>query len=80
MKTISFNILSRIKVFITLKSFNDKQSSTANKSPQSNAVSVVDKALQASALETFQRKAYMGHFMAGPIAFLHPGLLQQDKR
>ena len=77
MKAFSINILDRIKMFIQI----DNQASKPERIIHRQQENVVqsrpgEPKSNESDLAVFQRKAYMGHFMAGPIALIHPGLFK----
>ena len=77
MEAISINILNRIKMFVKVNNLTSKQACTVQKEgKQEHCQSIETGSNKESDLVVFQRKAYMGHFMAGPIALFHPELFK----
>ena len=78
MKAFSINILDRIKMFIQFNNLTSKPERTIHNEQKSveQFRRGQPKSNEESDLAVFQRKAYMGHFMAGPIALINPGLFK----
>jgi hypothetical protein len=70
MKSIAINISALQKMINILKSITTRKESVSNKA----GANVGDKKLfpNEASITTFQRKAYMGNFMAGPYAMIDP--------
>ncbi|HEX5652231.1 MAG TPA: hypothetical protein VFX58_04105 [Chitinophagaceae bacterium] len=78
MKTISINIITRIREWLPFYEQKKNSSSLVHKTkPAVNQT--INESLNDERkmdMSMMQRKAWQGHFMAGPYALLHPGLFK----